>query len=56
MKKLKWEYNGKYYLETNVVKVKELPIEAVFEKYSPYIIDLTFSKYGFEKKCEQVTG
>ena len=34
-----WEYNGKYYLEINAVTVKELPVEACFEKNNPYIIE-----------------
>ena len=51
-----WEYNGKYYLEINAVKIKELPVQAVFKTSNPYIIDLTFSKYDFEKKGEQITG
>ena len=56
MKQPIWEYNGKYYLNINVVKVKELPVETVFKKDNPYIIDLTFSKYDFEKSGERITG
>ena len=51
-----WEYNSKYYLKINAVKVKELQIEIAFQKDHPYIMDLTFSKYDFEKKGEQITG
>ena len=51
-----WEYNNKYYLKINAVKVKELQIEIAFQKDHPYIMDLTFSKYDFEKKGEQITG
>ena len=32
MKKPIWEYSGKYYLEINAVKVKELPVETCFKK------------------------
>ena len=32
MKKLTWEYNGKYYLKIDAVKIKELLVEAVFKK------------------------
>ena len=34
----------------------ELPGEIDFEKNVPYIMDLTFSKYDFEKKGGQITG
>ena len=51
-----WEYNEKYYLKMNAVKVKELPVEACFKKDHPYIMDLTFSKYDFQKGGEQITG
>ena len=43
-------------MKINAVKVNELPVETCFKKYNPYIIDLTFSKYDFEKKGEQITG
>ena len=33
-----------------------MQIETGFNKYIPYIMDLTFSKYDFEKKGEQITG
>ena len=39
MKKTIWEYSGKYHMETNAVKVKELPVEACFKKDHPYIMD-----------------
>ena len=51
-----WEYNGKYYLKVNAVKLKEVQVENAFKKDHPYIMDLTFSKYDFEKKGEQITG
>ena len=47
-----WEYSGKRYLKINAVKVKYI----CFEKYHPYIMDLTFSKYDVEKKGEQITS
>ena len=51
-----WGYNDKFYLAINDVKIRELQNEHVFKKYVPYIMDLTFSKYDFEKKGEQITG
>ena len=52
-----WDYNNKFYLKTNDVNIRELPgDEHVFQKDVPYIMDLTFSKYDFEKKGEQITG
>ena len=45
-----WDYNDKFYLEINDVKIRGLPNEHVFKKDVPYIMDLTFSKYDFEKK------
>ena len=51
------DYNDKFYLKTNDVKIRVLPgNEHVFQKDAPYIMDLTFSKYDFEKKGEQITG
>ena len=51
-----WDYNDNFYLETNDVKFRELPNEHVFKKDVPYIMDLTFSKYDFQKNGEQITG
>ena len=51
-----WDYNDKFYLKANDLKIRELPGDRVFQKDVPYIMDLTFSKYGFEKKGEQITG
>ena len=51
-----WEYNDKYYLKINAVKIKELADVAEFKKDVPYIMDLTFTKYDFEKKGEQIKG
>ena len=51
-----WEYNEKYYLKINAVKVKELPVETCLKKDHPYIKDLTCSKYDFQKGGEQITG
>ena len=51
-----WEYNGKYYLKINAVKIKEVQVENAFQKGHPYIMDLTFSKYGVQKGGEQITG
>ena len=51
-----WDYNNKFYLKTNDLQIKELPGEPSFQKDVPYIMDITFSKYGFEKNGEQITG
>ena len=51
-----WEYNNKYYLKTNDVKVKEAQVENGFKKDVPYIMDLSFTKYNFDKNKEQITG
>ena len=63
MKKPIWEYNGKYYLKINAVRINELAdggasadASLEFKKDVPYIMDLTFSKYDFEKNGEQVKG
>ena len=51
-----WEYNGKFYLKIHAVRVKEVKVETVLNKDHPYIMDLTFSKYDFQKNGEQITG
>ena len=51
-----WDYNDKIYLKINDIKIKELPNEHVFQKDVPYIFDITFSKYDFQKNGEQITG
>ena len=51
-----WDYNDKFYLKINDLKIRELPGEPSFQKDVPYIMDLTFSKYDFEKHGEQITG
>ena len=51
-----WDYNVKFHLKTNDVKIRESPCEIEFNKDVPYIMDFTFSKYDFEKKGEQITG
>ena len=43
-------------MKINGIKIKELLGEHVFQKDVPYIMDLTFSKYDFGKKGEQITG
>ena len=50
------DYNDKLYLEINDIRIRELPGEIEFKKDVPYIMDLTFSKYDFEKNDEQITG
>ena len=49
-----WEYNEKYYLKIKSEKVKDTQVE--FQKDVPYIMDLTFSKYDFQKGGEQIKG
>ena len=51
-----WGYNGKFYVKVNDIKIKELPGENEFKKGNPYIVDLTFSKYDFQKNGGQITG
>ena len=51
-----WDYNGKFCLEINGVKIRGLQNEHVFQKHVPYIMDLTFSKYDFQTGGEQITG
>ena len=43
-------------MKINAVKIKELSVETCFKKNHPYIMDLTFSKYDFQKSGEQITG
>ena len=50
------DYSDKLYLEINDIKIKELPGDRVFQKDVPYIMELTFSKYDFQKNGEQITG
>ena len=59
MKPLKmqiWDYNDKFYLKINDIQIKELPNEHTFQQDVPYIMDITFRKYDFEKKGERITG
>ena len=51
-----WDYNGKFYLKVNDTNIKELPNEHTFQKDVPYIMDITFRKYDFQKNGEQITG
>ena len=51
-----WDYNDKFYLKINDIKIKELPGDTSFQKDVPYIFDITFSKYDFQKNGEQITG
>ena len=51
-----WDYNDKVYLKINDLKIKGLPGEPSFQKDVPYIMDITFSKYGFQKNGDQITG
>ena len=50
------EYNNKFYLGINVVKVEEAQVENGFKKDVPYIMDLTFTKYDFQRGGEQITA
>ena len=51
-----WGYNDKFYSKINDIKIRELPNEHTFQKDVPYITDITFRKYDFEKNGEQITG
>ena len=51
-----WEYDGNCYLEINAVTLKEVQVEHVSNEYHTYIMDLSFSKYDFQKNGEQITG
>ena len=51
-----WGYNDKFYLGINDLKIRELPGDRVFQKDGAYIMDLTFSKYDFQKNGDQITG
>ena len=52
-----WEYNSKFYLKINAVKVKETQIENGFKKDVLHLMDLfIFSKNDVQKNCEQITG
>ena len=51
-----WDYNDEFYFKINDVKIKELPDYPTFQKDVPYIMDITFKKYDFEKNGEQITG
>ena len=42
-------YSDKFYLKVNGLKIKELLGKIELRKDVPYIMDLTFSKYDFEK-------
>ena len=44
-----WEFNCTYYLEINAVKLKEVNVENGCKKDHPYIMDVSFSKYGFQE-------
>ena len=49
-----WGYNDIFYLKVNDIRIRELPGEIEFKKDAPYIMDLTFSKYDFEKKVSKL--
>ena len=51
-----WDYNDKFYLKINDIKIKELPGDHTFQKDVPYIMDITFRKYDFQKNGEQIAG
>ena len=37
-----WDYNDKFYLKVNDLKIRELPGDIEFKKDVPYIMDLIF--------------
>ena len=49
-----WDYNGQFYLKINHIKIRELLGEIEFKEDVPYIMDLTFSKYDFQKNGGQI--
>ena len=63
-----WKYEDKCYLKINEKKVLQYSIDKynetpdngieqiVFKKDTPYIIDLTFYRYEFEKNGETING
>ena len=51
-----WDYNDKFYLKANGFRIRELPGKIECKKDVHHIMDLTFSKYDFEKNGEQITG
>ena len=52
-----WDYNHIFYLKSQwCLQIRELQNEHVFKKDAPYIMDLTFGKYDFQKGGEQITG
>ena len=51
-----WDDNDKFYSKINGIKIRELPCKIDFKKDVPYIMDLIFSKYDFEKNGGQITG
>ena len=51
-----WDYNDKFYLKINDIKIEDLPNEHTFQKGVPYIMDITFRTYDFQKNGEQITG
>ena len=56
LKMLIWDCNDKSYVEINDIEIRELLGEIGCKKGVPYIMDLPFSKYDFEKNGEQMTG
>ena len=63
-----WEYNEKYYLKFNDKRLDEYSVnrynedqtngieQIIFKKDIPYIMDLTFKEYNFQKKNETIKG
>ena len=51
-----WEYNNQLYMNITAVKVKEAQVENCFKKDVPYIMDLMFTKYDFQKNGEHING
>ena len=63
-----WEYNEKYYLKFNDKRLDEYSVnkynqdqtngleQIIFKKDIPYIMDVTFKEYNFEKKGETIKG
>ena len=43
-------------MKINAASLKEVQVESAFQKDHPYIMDLSFSEYDFQKGGEQITG
>ena len=49
-----WDYNDKFYLKVNDLKIRELPGEIEFKKDAPYIMDLFFRNTTLRGKVSRL--